>query len=235
MWAIVPCKNINHAKSRLAPVLAPAERRQLTIAMLNDVLKALACVEMLKAIVVASSDVMAQECAAKFGAHRFTQDCDKGPSCAFTAASNFAKEQGAASVIAVSADLPLLNPSDITHALDALKQSPSIVLAPASSDNGTNLLGMKPPGIIPFTYGDDSFFQHQSAARTYGIEPLIVKTVGLGFDIDTPEDLQVFVTTPTDTQSYRYLKESGVSERLLFDREYNLSAGKSIEGTTLCA
>jgi 2-phospho-L-lactate/phosphoenolpyruvate guanylyltransferase len=235
MWAIVPCKNITHAKSRLASVLAPAERSQLAIAMLNDVLKVLANIEMLKAIVVASSDAMAQECAVKFGAHCFTKQCDQGPSCAFSAATKYAHEQGARAVIAVSADLPLLSSSEVACALVALQQNSSVVLAPASSDQGTNLMGMNPVGIIPYTYGDGSFSQHKSAARTVGIEPLVINGIGLGLDIDTPEDLLTFIDTPSDTHAYRYLKDSGITERLLFSHENTLPATASIKGTTLCA
>ena len=41
MWAVVPLKNIRHAKQRLAPLLTPAERSELMLAMITDVLAAL--------------------------------------------------------------------------------------------------------------------------------------------------------------------------------------------------
>src|SRR5258707_490022 len=42
MWAVVPVKELDRAKERLAPVLPPERRRALMLAMLEDVLTALA-------------------------------------------------------------------------------------------------------------------------------------------------------------------------------------------------
>lgn len=215
MWAVVPCKEFSIAKSRLASVLTPSERRKLTSVMLRDVLAVFANVKPIKTVVVASSDLTAQKCAAEFGALCFTRNCNEGLSIAVTQASLFAKEQGAKGIITVSADLPLLQPSDIACVLEAQNRSPGVVLAPADSDFGTNLLMMKPAGVIPFSYGDNSFFKHQSAARAIGIEPVVIKTPGLGLDIDTPEDLRAFIENPSGTGTFRYLTDSGIAERLV--------------------
>ena len=42
IWAIVPVKNLARAKQRLAGLLDAVERQRLGLAMLEDVLKALA-------------------------------------------------------------------------------------------------------------------------------------------------------------------------------------------------
>src|ERR1700680_3207545 len=42
IWAVVPVKELDRAKERLAPVLPPERRRALMLAMLEDVLTALA-------------------------------------------------------------------------------------------------------------------------------------------------------------------------------------------------
>lgn len=215
MWAVVPCKKFNIAKSRLASVLTPSERCKLTSVMLCDVLAVLANVEPIQTVVVASSDLTAQKCAVEFGALCFTRNCDESLSQSVTQASLYAKELGAKGIIAISADLPLLQPADIACVLEAQNRSPDVVLAPADSDSGTNLLMMKPAGVIPFSYGDNSFFQHQSAARAIGIEPMVIKTSGLGLDIDTPEDLRTFITNPSATRTFRYLTDSGIAERLV--------------------
>ena len=42
VWAVVPVKELDQAKERLAAVLTPEGRRALMLAMLEDVLAALA-------------------------------------------------------------------------------------------------------------------------------------------------------------------------------------------------
>src|SRR3989304_10434843 len=54
--AIVPAKALDQAKGRLAILLSEEERRQLAIAMLEDVLRALQAVPRLDPIAVVSPD-----------------------------------------------------------------------------------------------------------------------------------------------------------------------------------
>ena len=56
MWAILPAKNFNHAKKRLAPSLTPVERQALFAAMLEDVLAAATDVDMLEGVLVLTRD-----------------------------------------------------------------------------------------------------------------------------------------------------------------------------------
>ena len=46
MWVVVPVKRFSNAKTRLAPLLSAAERESLAQAMLNDVLRAIAEIDM---------------------------------------------------------------------------------------------------------------------------------------------------------------------------------------------
>jgi 2-phospho-L-lactate guanylyltransferase len=64
-----------------------------------------------------------------------------------------------------------------------------IVLAPALSDGGTNTLAMRRPDLTVPSFGDDSFARHQALARDAGLGCGIVRTEGLGRDIDYPCDL----------------------------------------------
>jgi len=214
MWALVPCKQVDMAKSRLAPVMSPAERRGLTLAMLCDVLGALKKVEAIQVTLVISSDREAQKCAVEFGAQCYSENCDEGLSEALAAGSNFAQKHGAKGVLAVSGDLPLLSAPDVESALAKLSEKPSVVLASATSDSGTNLLAMKPAGIIPYSYGENSFFKHQFSIRATHIEPEVIRTYGLGLDIDTPEDLQTFINIPSNTKAFNFLSNSGIPGRL---------------------
>ena len=55
-WAVVPVKRFADSKCRLAGVLAPEARRQLSTAMLRDVLAALTATPGVDRIVLATSD-----------------------------------------------------------------------------------------------------------------------------------------------------------------------------------
>src|SRR5579875_3859931 len=68
LWAVVPVKELERAKERLAPLLAPALRRALMLAMLEDVLAALAATPPLAGIVVATVDAEAERLARRDGA-----------------------------------------------------------------------------------------------------------------------------------------------------------------------
>ncbi len=54
MWAVIPIKNVNEAKHRLASVLSPNERRELFVAMFEDVLTTVLAVPRLEKVVVAT-------------------------------------------------------------------------------------------------------------------------------------------------------------------------------------
>ena len=68
MWAVVPLKNIRHAKQRLAPLLTPAERSELMLAMVTDVLTALTQTPGLAGILLVSRAPEAAELAHAFTA-----------------------------------------------------------------------------------------------------------------------------------------------------------------------
>ena len=65
--AVVPVKEITDAKQRLAAVLSAAQRRELALAMLEDVLAALAGVRELAGMLVVTVDPAASEMAARPG------------------------------------------------------------------------------------------------------------------------------------------------------------------------
>ena len=56
IWAVIPVKELGAAKQRLAGALDPALRRELALAMLEDVLDCVAAVPQLAGIIVATVD-----------------------------------------------------------------------------------------------------------------------------------------------------------------------------------
>ncbi len=228
IWAIVPCKHLASVNSRLMAVLSAAERRQLACAMLSDVLGALVDTPRLAGVLVASEDPTVKNIAISFGARCLDDFIDTGLSPALTRSSRLLAGEGAHGVIAIHADLPLLTSADITAVIGNIVHDPAVAIAPAETDLGTNVLAMSPPGVVAYAFGEKSSLRHASAAKARSIEPTIIASPTMGFDLDTPADLSRFAATPSDTRTYGYLAESGIRERLAgqrTDRMQNANMG----------
>jgi 2-phospho-L-lactate/phosphoenolpyruvate guanylyltransferase len=111
---------------------------------------------------------------------------------ALTAGQAHAKSLGAAAILVLPADLPLLTLDDLRALVTPLQEPdptrPALVLAP-SHDRGTNALLLRPPGVVPFAFGPRSFDRHRALAQAAGCAVSIVHTPSLTYDIDFPEDL----------------------------------------------
>ena len=84
MWAVVPCKKLEIAKRRLAPVLSVGERRCLVSAMLSDVLGVLTNLNALSGVAVISNDPALTDLARSFGVRICPKGSDAGLSAALT-------------------------------------------------------------------------------------------------------------------------------------------------------
>ena len=215
MWAVVPCKKLEFAKRRLAPILSAEERRCLVSAMLSDVLAVLTNMSALSGVAVISNDPDLADLARSFGVRCCMKDKDSGLSAALTLASDFLANDGATGILTVPGDLPLLTPGHVMRALEAIAASPAVALAPDHHNQGTNLLAMTPLGAIPYLFGGLSFHAHIAAARTGGIEPTVIQIESLGLDIDTADDLILFARERSATRTFSYIDETGIKDRLL--------------------
>ena len=214
IWAVVPAKSLGEAKQRLAGVLTAAERQDLVRAMLGDVLAALAAVPDLAGILVVTRDAELAAIGRSFGAHVMTDLRHEGPTSAVTMAATWLAAEGAAGMIAIPADVPLVTPDEIGQILATMGEPPAMTLVPALADMGSNAVALAPPDAIPLRFGLRSFFLHQEAALERGIAPHILRLPGLGLDVDRPDDLAAFVAEPSATRSYACLAERSLIERL---------------------
>jgi 2-phospho-L-lactate guanylyltransferase len=213
IWAVVPVKDLQGAKQRLAEVLSARERQELFTAMLEDVLCALAASAGLAGILVVTRDPLAQHLAARYGARVLVEDENRGHTAASSLGARTLTQEGVAGMVQVPADIPLLSPDDIAALLRVHGQAPAVTLSPSRDAQGTNAVVCSPPDLLPLRFGDDSFSPHVRCARSLGIEPQIVRRPGLALDIDTQDDLAAFLTLPSATRAHGYLVESGIAQR----------------------
>jgi 2-phospho-L-lactate guanylyltransferase len=109
--------------------------------------------------------------------------------------------------LTVPGDIPLITAGEVNRLLDAHDAAGrAFTIAPSHDELGSNAVACSPFDAVPLRFGDDSYRPHLSTARQAGIEPTIVALPGIAQDIDTPADLDRFMTLaeapPTRTYSY---------------------------------
>jgi 2-phospho-L-lactate guanylyltransferase len=186
--AILPLKNLEHAKQRLARELDPAPRRALVEAMLADVLIALRRATTIDSTLVVSADHVAQRIGAGYGAE-VLQDAEAGHNDAARRGVIRALELGADRVLLVPGDCPLIDPLEIDALVARRVSAPSVLVVPDRHDTGTNALLITPPGALAPSFGDGSHDRHLANARAAQIPVETVAVASLGLDVDTPDDL----------------------------------------------
>jgi 2-phospho-L-lactate guanylyltransferase len=191
-WAIVPVKPFHTAKSRLAGVLSPMERAALSREFLAHALDVLGEVPEVTHRLVVSRDPAALALARPRGAHTITESGAPDLNQALQRATQAARASRAEAVLVLPTDLPWLAVSDVRAMLANDPDGPSAVIAPDRHESGTNALWMRPPGLLPFSFGPGSFRRHLALAASAGIRARICRLPGLSLDVDVPEDLALY-------------------------------------------
>jgi len=202
--AIVPVNLVKKSKTRLSPMLSPAEREQLTVAMLTDVLHALGESAGISDITVVSADKKIPAIARRYGAQFLGEGNRRGLNRALRLAIRTVEQSGDGTVMIVHADLPLLTTHDIDTFL-ARSQGYELAIAPCKEDLGTNALLLRRPNIIPLSFGNGSFKKHLSHAKKGKLRYKVVRLPGLRFDIDAPSDLRQLVHRRVRNETQHFL------------------------------
>lgn len=200
VYCIIPAKPYAEAKSRLSPVLTDAQRTTLSRWLLRRTLRLALAVA--GRVVVVSRDralLMHAKAAGAWG----LLETSPGLNPALTQAARFAQVRGASGVLILPTDLPRLKAQDLEAILALGTASPTAVIAPCRHETGTNALLVRPPDLIQFAFGPDSFAAHCAAARAAGVEPDIYRADSIAFDLDTPEDWELETVCPLDIGDWR--------------------------------
>lgn len=186
-YVVVPVKKLSEAKSRLSAILSPRERAKLLLAMLEDVLGAVASSVGAGSVVVISRDGFVKDFASSHGVVVLDErGC--GLNEAIEQATRWCAAEGARATLVLPADVPLISAADVS-ALCKILLSHDVVVVPSSDGEGTNALGTKPPGAIPPRFGPQSFSSHVAEAEARALKVAIVRNERLALDVDEPEDL----------------------------------------------
>lgn len=186
---LILMKSLATAKSRLAPGVADATRRAAALLMLRRVLDAAGRAVGPAACQVVGGDDTVRSVALAAGC-RWTPEPGHDLNSSLGLAMVRCYEEGAQAVLFLPADLPEISPQDVAAVVAASRELTRPVGVAARSDGGTNALLLPAGCAFPPELGKASFARHQALALAQGARLETPVAPGLGFDVDTPADLE---------------------------------------------
>lgn len=212
-WALVPVKRFSQAKSRLGNILSTSERAKLAQTMLLDVLENLRATSSLAGIAVVTADPDALAIAKTFGAAVIFDPVEAGLNQAVQRGLDVLGPYGRR-VMIVPADIPFAKPQEFENVVELLDHTP-IVLVPALYDGGTNALAMRSADLLQPQFGQESFRLHRELARQRRLGCSVLKSRGIGQDIDCAQDFERYLHSSENRKlTGSLLDELHIAERL---------------------
>jgi 2-phospho-L-lactate guanylyltransferase len=192
-WAIVPAKSLVRGKSRLSPALDHAARARFARTLLEHMLDVLrACA--LEGVLVATDGDDVADLAASRGAAVLPDAGGGSLAAVVDRALADVAGRGADTAIVLMADLPRIEPGDVSGILAAL-DGHDVVLVRDHLGHHTNALAMAPPTAMTTRFGSaDSFAAHLATAREAGLRVAVLDNERVAFDVDVPADHQRITT-----------------------------------------
>ncbi len=197
--AVVPVKRLAEAKQRLSSALDTGARRKLVLAMLADVLSALARSSGIATTLVISRDAEVAAVARAHGAITVAEPAGSDLNGSIAFGLTEAAVRCATHGLILPADIPLIGPEDIAALMTSLAPG-SIAIAPSADEDGTNALLLPLPHAFGPAFGLASFARHCALAQSAHLHVAIVRRERLGQDIDTPADLTALTRNPRYAQ-----------------------------------
>lgn len=221
IWAIIPVKALKDGKSRLAHVLSPAERAELTRTMLGHTLQTLAKVSGVSRSLVISPDANVLKLARQSGALTYVETSTygegerRGLNAALTRATHVAVAKQADCLLILPADLPFLTAADIRMMIQGAApaagsgngyyyRNRALTICSDHLGEGTNALCICPPPGFNYQFGPGSFSLHLAEGDRLGMSRRIIHAPGIKFDLDTEDDWRTYQAMRRESISVDY-------------------------------
>lgn len=193
VWAIVPVKPLNRAKSRLASLIPAEIREKLAADMLRNTIATLTSSRAISGVLVISRDNRALVIARKHGARTVQESGAPALNAALERANQIIASWNAQAALVLPADLPLLTADDLLELTDLGRYNQSVVIVPDRNENGTNALLMRPADMFPCRFGEHSFEEHLAQADALNATIHVFRSERMMLDLDAPEDLYAYL------------------------------------------
>ncbi|HEY7705248.1 MAG TPA: 2-phospho-L-lactate guanylyltransferase [Acidimicrobiia bacterium] len=176
----IAIRSFDHAKLRLRQAMPDEVRRQTVAEMARRTAAAVEEAGMTLAVLSADEEVGGWARGNGLLLLEHGAETLNGAGAALVGAA----EAGQRPWAVIHADLPLIDADDLRAAARHIEEGRAVI-AP-SADGGTNLIGT-PGTSVEFAYGPGSFRRH--LARLGALDPIVLTSSGLAFDLDLPDDL----------------------------------------------
>ena len=203
---LLPVKNLDGAKQRLAAILDQRARTELAQVMLVDVLETLSAWTHRPEVGIVTSDPFALQLAHQFHFTVIADNANRGETDAIETATRFCEQQGVSNTLVIPGDIPLIQVWELETIISAAPSQGS-VLVPAADGRGTNAIWRCPAGLFPARFGNDSFNPHYAAAQATGEPCILLSLPGIALDVDNPSDLRALATAPGGTRAQRLIRQ----------------------------
>jgi 2-phospho-L-lactate guanylyltransferase len=144
------------------------------------------------ALLVATSEPFVIRRCREQGVPCLMESAQRSHSDSVAAATQWAMQLGATSLLSVAIDTPAATRDEIAT-LASLRSSYSLVVAPDAEGAGTNALLRTPPDAIAPRFGPGSCRLHTDQAKAGSLPYIVLSLPGIAADIDTPEDVERFL------------------------------------------
>jgi 2-phospho-L-lactate guanylyltransferase len=198
LHVVLPLRTVSGGKARLGEALDAEEREELVLGLLLNTLEVLGAWPACRRVHLVSPDPLVANLVRDVPvAVEVLRQEGEGLNAGVQRGIEGALVAGAATALVLPADLPELSIEALDElvlaadaALTAAAGGPLVAIAPSDARSGTNALLLHPPAVIPPAFGSSSFETHLRSAEAAGAAVQVVSLSALGFDLDTPDDLE---------------------------------------------
>jgi len=201
IFAIVPVKSFENAKSRFGSLLSTHERIRLSGMLLERTICTLKKVSSVQEILLVSTDSRIREVARKYGVTFLEEFKEAGVNSAVRLADEFCISARADASLVLPIDLPLIFPEDIDIMCKTVPDNDNcVILCPSYKFDGSNVLLRKPCNIIRTSYDENSYPNHVLAGIKNNVNTRVLYLIRLMIDIDTVNDIEkmLSISQPND-------------------------------------
>jgi 2-phospho-L-lactate/phosphoenolpyruvate guanylyltransferase len=180
---LIPCKNLDRGKSRLAGCLTPRSRRALCEFFLCRTLDIATQAVTPAQVRVVTSDPRVETIVRDYGV-AVIPDRGGGLNAALEdGRRQLLAEGGGQAGLVLPIDLPRATPAELGKIVSAPQE---VVIVPDEAMTGTNVLRLGPRafGRFRFSFGVRSYAAHCAQARAMGFEAATLDAPNLAFDVD---------------------------------------------------
>jgi 2-phospho-L-lactate guanylyltransferase len=202
---LVPVKDTNRAKQRLAGLLDQPARTDLARTMLRDVLEALSD-SAAREVALVTGDVFSIGLGQSYGFEVIRDEANSSETDAIAMATEACLSRGVEDILVVPGDIPLIEADDVRVIYQNAPTRGS-VLVPSRDQRGTNAALRRPATLFGLRFGNDSFLPHLASATNAEAACVVLSLPRIALDIDTPDDLKQLANSPGEKPSQRLARK----------------------------